>query len=260
MLWKGLINSILEKGIMRNLSLIIFLFFALKIQGQTEFEAQKNFIKIKDILTTENSSKNLITKLNSLKLTFKDQINNNVYDFLNRDIDFGYNHKRIRVIFDIWQYQIDIITKNDSIYLKSIKTEYFKKYSYSSIDENELKGYLLKRNTFYQSHKMIKQLLQEISLNETFAMRCGDGLPYTKEGLKIKSFLDEEDIESLKILLSNFNCEKQAFAVEGFSMLSKNEVEIPNECNILIKHIIERNAELQICSGCITGLVEKIYE
>ena len=47
MLWKGLINSILEKGIMRNLSLIIFLFFALKIQGQTEFEAQKNFIKIK---------------------------------------------------------------------------------------------------------------------------------------------------------------------------------------------------------------------
>ena len=77
--------------------------------------------------------------------------------------------------------------------------------------------------------------------------------------MKIKSFVDEEDIESLKILLSNFNCEKQAFAVEGFSMLSKNEVEIPNEYNILIKHIKERNAELQICSGCITGLVEKIY-
>ena len=106
---------------MRNLSLIIFLFFALNIQAQTEFEAQKNFIKIKEILTTESSSKNLITKFNSLKLTFKDQINNHVYDFLNRDIDFNYSHKRIMVIFDTWQYQIDIITKNDSIYLKSIK-------------------------------------------------------------------------------------------------------------------------------------------
>jgi len=244
---------------MRNLSLIIFLFFALKVQAQTEFEAQKNFIKIKEILTTENSCKNLITKLNSLKLTFKDQINNNVYDFLNRDIDFDHNHKRIRVNFDTWHYQIDIITKNDSIYLKSIKTEYFKKHSYNSLNENELKRYLLKRNTFYRSHERIKQLLEEISLNETFAMRCGDGLPYTKEGLKIKSFVDEEDIESLKIVLSNFNCEKQAFAVLGFSMLSKKEVEIPNECKILIEHIKKRNAELQICSGCITGLVEKIY-
>jgi hypothetical protein len=192
-----------------------------------------------------------------LKLTFKDQINNQVYAFLNRDIDFDYNHKRIRVIFDSWQYQIDLINKNDSIYLKSIKTEYFKKFSYNTLNENELKRYLLKRNMFYKSHKNIKQLLREISINETFAMRCGDGLPYTKEGLKIKSFVDEEDIESLKLLLSNFNCEKQAFAVQGFSMLSKEE--IPNDCKILIEHIIKRNAELQICSGSITGLVEKIY-
>lgn len=259
MYWRGLINRLFKKKIMRNLSLIIFLFFALKIQAQTEFEVKNNFIKIKDILENENSAKNLIIKLNSLKLTFKDQINNNVYVFLNRDIDFDYNHKRIRINFDTWHYQIDIITKNDSIYLKSVKTEYYKKYSYNILNENNLKRYLLKRNTFYKSHKKNKQLLKEISINETFAMRCGDGLPYTKEGLKIKSFVDNEDIESLKIMLSNFNCEKQAFAVEGFSMLSKKEVEIPNEYKILIAHIIKRNAELQICSGCITGLVEKIY-
>lgn len=244
---------------MRKLSLFIFIFFVFKIQAQTEFEAQKNFMKIKDILTNESSSKNLINKLNLLKLTFKDQINNNVYDFLNRDIDFDYNHKRIRVIFDNWQYQIDIITKNDSIYLKSIKTEYFKKYTYNSLNENELKGYLLKRNTFYQSHKRIKQLLTEISINNNFAMRCGDGLDYTKDGLKINKFVEKEDINSLRILLSNFNCEKQAFAVQGFSLLVIKGKKIPNECKILIEHIIKRNAELQICSGCISGLVEKIY-
>ena len=244
---------------MKTLFLLLTLFFVSEIHSQTEVEAERNFYKIKNIISSENNLKILKSKLDSLKLTFKDQRNNHVDNFLNRSIDFEYNHNRIRVQFDMWRYQIDFVSKNDSIYLKSLKTEYFKKYSYKFWNNDALKEYLEKRNRFYPSNKSFNDLYKEISLDETFAMRCGDGLPFTKEGFRIKKIVDNEDVESLKKILSSFNCEKQAFAVLGFKMLTEKKIDYPKEHQKLIEYIKTRNSELQICSGCITGLVEKIY-
>jgi hypothetical protein len=235
------------------------LFFAFKVHSQTESEVEKNFTKIKNTISSENNLKNIRHKLDSLQFTFKDRKNNYVDYFLNRAIDFDFNHDRIRVRFDLWEYQIDLVTKNDSIFFKSIKTEYYKKHSFLSINEKVLKEYLKKRNGFYKSTKSIKDLQKEISLDETFAMYCGDGMPITEEGHKIKNLVADEDIESLQKMLADFNCERQAFGVEGFRLLSKRKVEIPEDCKKWIEHIKQRNSELQICSGCITGIVEKIY-
>jgi hypothetical protein len=244
---------------MNYLRCLIFLFFAFKVHSQTESEVEKNFTKIKNTISSENNLKNIRHKLDSLQFTFKDRKNNYVDYFLNRAIDFDFNHDRIRVRFDLWEYQIDLVTKNDSIFFKSIKTEYYKKHSFLSINEKVLKEYLKKRNGFYKSTKSIKDLQKEISLDETFAMYCGDGMPITEEGHKIKNLVADEDIESLQKMLADFNCERQAFGVEGFRLLSKRKVEIPEDCKKWIEHIKQRNSELQICSGCITGIVEKIY-
>ncbi|WP_396179645.1 hypothetical protein [Flavobacterium sp.] len=124
---------------MKTLFLLLTFFLVCENYAQTEVEAEKNFQKIKKIISSENDFGKLKSKLDSVKLTFKDQKNNFVDSYLNRSIDFGFNHNRIRVQFDMWQYQIDLITKNESIYLKSLKTEYFKKYSFENLNKNALK-------------------------------------------------------------------------------------------------------------------------
>lgn len=58
-------------------------------------------------------------------MNFNDKRNNYVDYFLDRNINFDLNQNRIKIFFDIDEYKIDLITKNDSIYLKSLKTEYF---------------------------------------------------------------------------------------------------------------------------------------
>jgi hypothetical protein len=244
---------------MRTFILILTFLFVSENYSQTEVEAEKNFKRIKNVLSTENDLEKLRQKLDSLRSTFKDKKNNFVDNFLNRSIDFEYNHNRIRIQFDLWFYQIDLITKNDTIFLKSIKTEYFNKLTYQSYEQNLLKDYLEKRNSFYNSNKALKDLLKEISIDETFAMYCGDGLPYTEEGKKIKKLVKRKNIKNLKKMLTSFNCEKQSFGVLGFKLLAEEGIIIPKEYEKLIEHIKTRNSELQICSGCITGLIEKVY-
>ena len=90
-------------------------------------------------------------------------------------------------------------------------------------------------------------------------MYCGDGLPYTKQGLKVKKIVNNRNVKKLKKMLESFNCEQQSFGVLGFKLLANEGFIFPKEYEKLIEHIKTRNSELQICSGCITGLVEKVY-
>ena len=244
---------------MKNLFLTLTFFFSWNIYSQIEY-AEKNYLNLKNVLRTENIFTILEKKLNSIKLTFKDQRNNFVDVLLNRDIDYNYKHKRIRVQFDRYNYRIDLITKNDSIYFKSLKTEYFKKYSYQFQNIKELKIFNDLRNKFYNSNKNLKNLSEELTMDETYAMYCGDGLPLTKQGKKIKSLVKEEDVESLSEMMSSYNCEKQSFGVLGFSLLYQKNVEITEKDKLIIEYIKKRNSELQICSGCIKGIIEKIYK
>lgn len=243
---------------MKKTFLILLFLFAIKTFSQVEF-AEKNYLKLKNIISSENSLTELKVKLDSMKMTFNDKRNNYVDNFLNRSIDFDFNHNRIRVFFDLYEYQIDLITKNDSIYLKSLKTEYFKKYTYQAFNKNKLKTYVSLRNQFYNSKKKTKDLIKEISQNQNYAMYCGDGLPITEEGIKLTKIVKAENISALENMLSNFNCENQSFAILGFNMLIENKIEIPKEILKKIKHIKNRNSELQVCKGCITGIIEKIY-
>ena len=243
---------------MKHLFLIITLFFACKIHSQVVF-AKKNYLSLKSILKTENNFIFLEKKLDSLKLTFEDQKNNYVDVFLNRDIDFNYKHKRIRVSFDNYDFQIDLITKNDSLFFKLLKTEYFKNFTYQTQNKNELGNLINLRNEYYNSKKNLKDLSKEITTNETYAMYCGESFSITYQGIIIQKLVKDKDIESLTKMLSSYNCEKQSFGVLGFSLLDEINFEIPKKVLLIIEHIKKRNSELQICSGCITGIMNKIY-
>ena len=243
---------------MRNLFLISFIFFSLKIHSQ--HGADKEFLEIRNIVATENNLKNIEQKLKQYKSTFKDQFKSSVNVFLQRDIDFGYIHTRIQASLEMNNYQIDFITKNDSIYLKSIKNEYYKNCcSYQWLNEDQLNFYVLKRNKFYASNKKLETIISEISSNLEYAMYCGEVYSLTPQGAQVSKFVLKKDFKGLTEMLSSFSCEMQAFGVAGFSLLSKEKIAIPDQCSKLVTYLKNRNSELQICSGCISGLVEKVY-
>lgn len=116
-----------------------------------------------------------------------------------------------------------------------------------------------KRNKFYNSSKSTRQLIKEISFDEEYAFYCGDGSPKTQKGKYIEQLVEDESIDTLIDMLKSFNCETQAYGVAGFNMLSKREYKISFDVQKLIDHIKKRNSELVVCSGCLSGLIDKIY-
>jgi hypothetical protein len=240
--------------------IIFFILIGTKVlYSQTEYEANKNFHRLKNELDKSITISNLLENIDSIKNTFNDQINNKIILTFDRDIDFCINHKRIIIIFELWEYQIDLLSKNDTIYLKNLKTEHFNKLKFEYANKKYLKEYLVKRNELYDSNKNIKNLVDEISINDFFAIRCGDGQEFTKFGKSIYNYSKKLRFKKLKKLLENFNCEMQSFGVAGFEMINKKNIIIPKKYELLIKHIKNRNSEITICSGSLVGLVEKIY-
>lgn len=84
-------------------------------------------------------------------------------------------------------------------------------------------------------------------------MYCGNGLPITEEGFKLTKIIKTENINAVENMLSNLNCENQSFAILRYNMLIKNKIEIPKIVLKKIEYIKNRNSELQVCKGCITG-------
>jgi hypothetical protein len=221
---------------------------------------KESFDRITNILKADNSSKRLIQKLDSLKSK------NYMSSLFERDLDFEYRHQRIILGLNSYNYQIDLLKKNDTIYAKTVKqyTNVFNTDSttlsfYSKIDTSLCSTFLNKRNQFYKSKKSISDLISGISKTEEFAFYCGDGSPITEMGREISNYVKEENTDELTNMLMSFCVETQAFGVSGFEMLVRQDYALPSDINKLIRHIKNRDSETIICSGCLSGLVEKIY-
>ncbi|KAA5543374.1 hypothetical protein [Adhaeribacter rhizoryzae] len=179
--------------------------------------------------------------------------------YLDRDIDFGYKHQRINIQINFEDFRVDLLTSNDSVLLSVISHNDHKKLQSTYYTEAAVLKYLGLRNDFYGSNKKIKDLEEEISSNITYAFYCGDGLPKTNEGKHIERLVNTKSINKLNEMLNSINIETQTYGVAGFEMLSKKFVKISKEQKEIIKYIKRRNSEVVTCSGCLTGLVVKIY-
>jgi hypothetical protein len=239
------------------LTIFSFLFF-LFVQGQSKKEVFAYFDMIKPILSTEKLGNNLVYRLDTLKSNFIPS-RSHLNDYFNREIDFGFKHRRITLSLNFAEYQIDVLCKNDTIYLSSITSPNYKKVNYDNYNKEQIEQFLNQRNNFYNSSKTTIQLIEELSLPEIYAFRCGDGNPKTKKGKFIEQLVDQENINILAELLNSFNCETQAYAVAGLEMLENREYKITNDIQNLIFHVKKRNSELITCSGCLTGIVGQIY-
>lgn len=240
------------------LYLTIFLLLSpLSAQGQYEKGAATYFELIKAIVSTEKLGQNLIHRLDTLKSNFSPSKN----DYFNRDIDFGFKHRRILLGSYFAGNQIDLLCRNDTIFLSSITFANYGiiNYNYHNYDQTGIDQFLAQRNKLYRSSKTVQQLIKEISLPEEYAFYCGDAMPKTEKGIYIEQLVDEKNARALIDMLKSFNCETQAYGVAGIEMLKKRGHQISNNSKQLIDHIKERNAELVVCQGCFAGLIDKIY-
>ena len=242
---------------MKVLILLILICFRIFVCGQDKKETFAYFELIKSIASSERFGNNLAYRLDTLKSKFIPS-RSGVNDYFNRDIDFGFKHRRINVNLNITGYQIDLLCQKDTIFLISITTIY-PSINYKNFNKSIIDQFLKNRNKLYSSSKTAMQLIKEISFEEEYAFYCGDGDPKTQKGKYIERLVEEKNSDELLDMLKSFNCETQAYGVSGYNMLAKKDYEIPVDVKKLIDHIRKRNAELVICSGCLSGLVEKIY-
>lgn len=239
---------------------ILSLLFFLTAKGQNKEEALMCFDLVKAIVATEKSDSNLVYRLDTLatKFTF---LWSNVEDYFNRDIDFGVKHHRILLGSYLARNQVDLLCRHDTVFLSTITVADYgiRNYNYSNFDSIVIDQFLAQRNKLYRSSKTIRQLIREISLAEEYAFYCGDANPKTEKGLYIEQLVDEKNAWTLIDMLKSFNCETQAYGVAGLEMLKKRGHQIATHPKKLIDYIKKRNAELVVCQGCFTGLVDKIY-
>jgi hypothetical protein len=230
--------------------------------GQT---TKATFKLVDGIILSENYSTVLSTKLDSVKSKFNPSKTNFSIKF-DRDIDFGYKHKRIELRLNFEDFQIDLLAKNDTIYARTIQ-------HYYSFDDREdgilnfdssftlgkVNEYLSIRNRFYRSNKTIADLLKELSEYKMYAFYCGDALPITDQGEYIQKLVEEKNVDKLFEMLQSISVETQACGVVGLSMLKKKGVRLTPETIKIVKYIKKRNSETVSCSGCFRGIILKIY-
>lgn len=240
----------------------ILLFSLITTNGQTS----KTYFRVVDsIVLTEITSKILQTKLDTLKSKFIPSRSSFSLSF-DRDIDFAFRHHRLNVQLNFERFQIDLLTRNDTIFARTIR-HYYNPFDIdkttlafdSSLSFEKVNEYLNKRNKFYKSQKMPTDLIKEISDYRVFAFYCGDGSPLTEEGKQIKEIVSEEKTDELFQMLQSICIETQAYGVRGFIMLENNGYPIASYVSKIVKHIKKRNSETVICSGCITGKIERVY-
>lgn len=238
--------------------LVILLSCFLPVQGQEKIEISNQFNLIRNIVTTETIGNNLIYRLDTLKSKYIPS-RSSLTDYFNRDIDFGFKHRRMLMQLDFEEYQINVLCRNDTIFVVSVISPDNMNILYGNYNKEVIDVFLKQRNTFYGSSKTAAQLTEDISLPEQYAFYCGDAAPKTQQGAYIEQLVEVKNIIALAAMLKSFNCETQAYGVAGFDMLRKKGYKASDDIKGIIKHIKKRNSELIVCSGCLAGLIQKVY-
>jgi len=238
---------------MRLFGAILFQLILTAVYAQPEIF---QYEKIAGIANKEHLASRLYNKLDSFKHT-RQPHNSNIEIYFNRDIDFGYKHQRINLQLNDWHYQVNLLVKNDTIYLSSVKFDDMFDRGYSKLNNLQIDTvnssiYLTIRNNFYGSHKSVDELIKDLNLTEQFASNCGDGSPKTRRWTKLERQAKNNEQSSFLHLLQSISCEEQEYGVAGFKMIEKQGKILPTRVTKLLRYLKGRKSDLVVCSGCFT--------
>ena len=241
---------------MRHLKYLAFL---LVIISHTAMSQDVYLKKITALTNKQTVTKTLMEQLDSLKQTRRPK-DSYVNITFKRSVDFDFNHYRIDIQLNEFNYHINLLTKNDTIYFSSVLygnsifngdvPDEWNKSRPVKLDSLHVLKFLKQRNNFYKSHKTISNLVEEINLNNQYSLNCGDGNTETKEFKEIKALAKKNESKKFRQLLNSINCEEQAYGVLGYREILKNKFPVPKEVQKLLTHIKQRKDMLVQCNGC----------
>ena len=228
------------------------------------------FYKIQEIANSERLCTNLLIRLDSLKKTRRPN-DSFVKIFFDRDVDFGFTHRRIKIALNSTQYEINLLVIRDTICYSSTLLfgeqvgnsyrDYFnKKQGKRKIDSLRALRFLSLRNGFYHSKKSLNDLKRELDNHRNYAFYCGDGLTSKqRDAVLLDSLVQRQDIHELTNMLSSINCETQQYGVHGINQLRKKGLNIPVYVNTITEYIKKRNSDLVTCAADIYPVIAKAY-
>ena len=248
--------------------ILILLLMVQSFKGSAQL--QTYFNKIEDISTKVHTGSELYYKLDSLKQTRRPE-DSYVKVIFNRDIDFGYKHKRIQIVFNSSSsYQINLLLRKDSICLSSTilgnvldNGENFYTFNHRVnpiIDTPKTVQYLNLRNSFYSSKKSFKELKDDLDNNVIFALRGGDGYLETNYKKHVDTLVSNKNFAELETMLKNINCETQTYGVLGFSLLKSRGVRILSKNQKIINYLKKRNSDIETTQGDLCCYLTKVFK
>jgi len=242
------------------------------INGYSQHFAKKDFDIVNNAADSAGTKDALVARLNGLLKNYMSSGSGVALQF-NRQLHGEFYHQRIAVRFYPNNFYINLLTRNDSIFLSTV---YFAAspfagepgfkdadavvktiHSHTAV----VAAFLKERNRFYQSHKTANEVAIELSGNDMYAMNCGDGAPLTAAGKRLHDLLKQEDpFPEITGMLQNLSCEVQAYGVTAVDLLMQKGVAIDDLNNKLYQYIRKRNATVVTCSGHLAGIKEKLYD
>ena len=253
---------------MKRAFLFSFLIFQCLLTAYGQQETY--FYKIQEIANRERLYTNLLIRLDSLKKTRRPN-DSFVKIFFDRDVDFGFTHRRIIIALNSTHYEINLLVKQDTIcycstsffdeYQSNSYFDYFnEKHSKRKVDTIRALRFLSFRNSFYHSKKSLNDLKRELERHRNYAFYCGDGLTSKQnDAVLLDSIVQRQDIKELTNMLSSINCETQQYGIYGLDELRKKGLNIPAFVDKITEYIKKRNSDLVTCAADIYPVIAKAY-
>ncbi len=234
---------------MRTLIIILSFIYVQSVYGQN------NVTELKAVLEKIEQSNSVEQKIKTADFQNLDIIG--VYKELDRKIDFEFQQHRIVVMpISGLDLKINFISK-DGIIVYGLISEYKsanKKHLNIEVFKESsdfIEDYVSKHNKFYKSNFNQSDFEKQFLSEYIVGFGCGfAGDEISKESNESLKYSKDKNIEKLNAFLTSFSPELQTLGTIGLLKIGK----ISDEQNKIIKHLKNRNSNINSCAGCIYGL------
>ena len=239
---------------MRNLSIILTLILIQSVNGQT------NVSELKSLLMKIETTDSIKEKIK--KAHFKNLDVIEVFNELERDMDFGFIHHRIEVMHWRGDLQLNLLSKNGLIkygWISEDKSAYKKKLGPQLFkdDTDVLNEYISKHNEYYESNLDSADFEEQLLTEYVVGFGCGfSGGEISRESKAILRYVDNRNIKKLNNYLTSFSPELQTLGTIGFLKIG----ELNKHQKKIINHLKNRDSKINSCAGCIYGFGETFNE
>lgn len=212
------------------------------------------------------------TKIQNIKnQKFKYIIEFSRFDkLITRDIDFGLSEKTYSVTFNYIFETRYVRVRDVKIHLYYSGKPIGKIIDYAQyINESKqvtndftpnFQKFIEKHNSFYNTKSSTKDFVNDSLLKTVYGNYCG----YSGEKYQKRYDVELENLKNAEKYVNwmkSFNLEKQMWGYNQIQYLLKNNlIELePEEEEKIFNHIRERNAIIEMCSGCTFGIFDRVF-